>query len=100
MIIVRFKIVCQPGKTEHALAVMHDVVRPSRDLEGVTHFDIGRDIVDSDSIIATEVFEDSAAFERQGALPEVANVLAVLPELVAAPPEATVFHVSSSEALE
>ena len=100
MIVVRFKITCQPEKAEQALAVMHGVVSPSRALDGVVHFDIGRDIVDPDSIIATEVFDDAAALERQDALPEVAKVMAALPGLVAAAPEATLFHVSSSEPLD
>jgi len=52
---------------------------------------------DPNSIIATEVFEDAAARSRQESLAEVADVMAVLPNLLAAPPEATVYHVSSSE---
>jgi hypothetical protein len=48
--------------------------------------------------IATEVFEDVTARERQESLPEVAEVMTMLPDCVAAPPEATVSHVSSSEA--
>jgi quinol monooxygenase YgiN len=97
MIIVRFKIRCQPGKAEHALAVMNDVIKPSRALDGVVSFDIGRDIADPDAIIAVEVFADRAALGRQEALPEVARVMSVLPDLVAGPPEATLYEVSSSE---
>jgi len=97
VIVIRFKVQCQPGKTEHALAVLDKVVAPSRALEGVISFDIGRDIVDPNSIIATEVFEDRAALDRQESLPEVAEVMSVLPQIVAAAPEATMFHVSSSE---
>ena len=97
MIVVRFKVQCQPGKTEHALAVMQAVVGRSRALPGVISFDIGRDIIDPNSIIATEVFEDREALDRQESQPDVANVLSVLPQLVAAPPEATLFHVASSE---
>lgn len=97
MIVVRFKVTCQPGKAEQAIAVMHDVIEPSRKLDGVVHFDIGRDVADPNSIIATEVFEDSTALDRQNALPEVAKVMSVLPDLLAADPEATVYHVSSSE---
>jgi quinol monooxygenase YgiN len=97
MLIVRFKIDCQPGKTEHALALLHDVVAPSRALPGVVSFDVGRDIVEPNSIIATDVFADRGALERQESLPEVSAALTVLPQLIAAPPEATVFHVSSSE---
>ena len=97
MIVIRFKVQCQPGKTEHALAVLDKVVAPSRALDGVISFDIGRDIVDPNSIIATEVFEDRAALDRQESLPEVADVMRVLPQIIAAAPEATMFHVSSSE---
>lgn len=97
MIVMRFKVKCVPGKIEHALAVVGDVVAPSRALEGVLHFDIGRDIVDPDAFIATEVFTDREALDRQESLPEVAKVLDLLPQIVAAPPEATIYHVSAAE---
>ena len=69
MIVVRFKVRCQPGKTEHAMALMQDVIAPSRALDGVISFDIGRDIADPDAIIAVEVFADRDALDRQEALP-------------------------------
>jgi quinol monooxygenase YgiN len=97
MIVVRFKVQCQPGKTEHALAVFEEVIGPSRALDGVISFDIGRDIASPDSIIAVEVFEDRSALDRQESLPEVAKVMGVLPQIAAGPPEATIFHVASSE---
>jgi quinol monooxygenase YgiN len=98
VIVVRFKVRCQPGKAEHALGVMQDVIEPSRAIDGVISFDIGRDINDPDAIIAVEVFADRAALERQEALPEVARVMSVLPGLVAAPPEATQYEVQTSDA--
>jgi len=98
MILVRFKVRCQPGKTEHALGVMQDVIEPSRALDGVISFDIGRDIADPESIFAVEVFTDRAALDRQEALPQVARVMAVLPDLLAAPPEATLYAAHTSEA--
>ena len=97
MIVVRFKVQCQPQKTGQVMAAFEDVIVPSRAVDGVISFDIARDLVDPDSFIAIEVFEDQAALERQESLPEVAKTLAVLGESLAAPPEATVFHVSSSE---
>jgi quinol monooxygenase YgiN len=63
----------------------------------VIHFDIARDIADPNSIIAVEVFEDRAALDRQESLPEVANVMSALPQMVAGPPEGTIFEVASSE---
>ncbi|MCA1694651.1 MAG: antibiotic biosynthesis monooxygenase [Actinobacteria bacterium] len=97
MIVLRFKVKCQPEKTEQVGDAFGEVIAPARAVEGVISFDIARDLADPDSFIATEVFEDQAARDRQESLPEVEKVLAILPESVAAPPEATVFHVSSSE---
>ena len=96
MIVIRFKVQCQPARVEEALGAFAAVVPPSREVDGVISFDIARDVVDPNSIIAVEVFEDEAARERQESLPEVGRVMSLLPEIVAAPPEATVFHVSSS----
>jgi quinol monooxygenase YgiN len=97
VIVVRFKVQCQPEKTEQVMAAMEQVVAPSRALDGVVSFDIGRDLVDPNSLIATEVFEDRAALDRQESQPEVAKVLALLEESLTVEPEATIFHVSSSE---
>ncbi len=97
MIVVRFKVRCHPDRAEEARAAFEEVIAPSRAVPGVISFDIARDLADPDSFVAVEVFEDLAALERQEALPEVANTLAVLGEALAGAPEATIFHVSSSE---
>ncbi len=97
MIVVRFKVQCQPDKTEQVGAALAQVVAASRSLDGVVHFDIGRDLADPDSFIATEVFADRAALDAQEALPEVAKTLAILEESLVREPEATIFHVASSE---
>lgn len=97
MILVRFVMRCQPGKSEQVLVALQAVVPPSRALDGVVSFDIGRDVADPNVFIATEVFEDRAALDRQESLAEVVSALAVLEESLAAEPEATIFHVSSSE---
>lgn len=97
MLVVRFKVRCKSGKAEQAMAAFREVIAPSRTVEGVLSFDIGRDLSDPDSILAIEVFEDREALERQEALPEVQGVLGLMDELAAAEPEATIFHVSSSE---
>jgi quinol monooxygenase YgiN len=96
MIVLRFKVQCKPEKIEEALPAFNGVIAPSRKVEGVINFDIARDLGDPNSIIAVEVFEDHAARERQETLPEVGTVMGLLPEALAAPPEATVFEVSSS----
>ncbi len=97
MIVVRFKVQCQPDKAEQAMAAFQRVVPPSRLVEGAIHFDVGRDVTDPNAFIATEVFEDRAALDRQEALAEVQEVVGMLGDLVAAPPEATIYHVASSE---
>lgn len=97
MIVVRFNVRCRPERADEAAAVFQEVVRASREADGVVSFDIGRDLVDPDSFVAVEVFEDRAALERQEALPETQRALGLLGDLVAGPPEATIFHVSSSE---
>ena len=97
MIIVRFKIRCRTDKVDQAVSVLNDVIAPSRALPGVLNFDIGRDLSDPDCLIATEVFEDPVAMDTQESLPEVGSVLALLPDVLAAPPEATRYHVSLAE---
>jgi len=97
MIVVRFKVRCQTGKTEPLIAAFREVVAASRPLKGVVSFDIGRDLADPDSFIATEVFEDKAALERQESLAEVKKAIDLLGQILAEPPQATIFHVASSE---
>jgi len=95
MIVVRFKVRARPEKAEELRAAFQSVVAPSRKVQGALHFDIGRDVTDPNSFIATEVFEDRAALERQEALAEVQKVIALLPNVLAGDPEATIYNVSS-----
>jgi hypothetical protein len=53
-------------------------------------------VVDPNTIIAVEVFQDDDARVRQESLSEVGNVMGLLPNLISAAPEATIFNVSSS----
>lgn len=87
MIVVRFKVQCQPDATAAVADAMREVVMASGRLDGVVAFDIGTDITNANSLIATEVFEDAAARQRQESLPEVAAVMALLPTSLAGPPE-------------
>src|SRR5438132_9490131 len=63
------KVKFQPEKTEQVMAALRVVIAPARGAEGVIRFDIARDLTDPNSFIATEVFEDEAARERQESLP-------------------------------
>jgi quinol monooxygenase YgiN len=94
--VVRFLVRCQPGKAEDVMAALKDVVPPSRAMDGVISFDIGCDVTDPDVFIATEVFEDRAALDRQESLPEVARALQVFEDSLVAEPEETIFHVSQA----
>jgi quinol monooxygenase YgiN len=97
MIVIRFKVQVQPEKVEELRAAFEAVIAPSRAVSGVVSFDIARDLADPNCFVATEVFEDQAARDRQEALPAVGKVMTLLPDSLAAPPEATMFHVASSE---
>jgi quinol monooxygenase YgiN len=98
VIVVRFKVQCQPDKTAELAAAMRSVVEAARELPGLIHFDVARDLTDDDALIATEVFEDRAAMEREEALPEVARVVELMQAgALADPPEWTIFEVASSE---
>ncbi len=92
MVVVRFKVQCQPDRTEEMAAAMGAVVAPSRALPGVVHFDVARDVTDPNALIATEVFADRAAMEAQEAQAEVAAVMAVMETgALAAEPEWEVY---------
>jgi quinol monooxygenase YgiN len=75
MIVGRFKVQARPEWTERVAAAMAAVEAPSREIPGVIHFDITRSLTDPDSYLATEVFADRTAFDRQNAQPEVAALL-------------------------
>jgi quinol monooxygenase YgiN len=97
VVVLRFKVRCQPDRADALAAALAEVVPASRAVDGVVEFDIARDLTDPNCFIATEVFEDEQARARQEALPQVQRVMTLMPESVTAAPEATVFHVSSSE---
>jgi len=97
MIVVRFQVRCQAGKSGPLIAAFKDIITASRPLKGVISFDIGQDLADANTFIATEVFDDLAALERQEMLPEVHKTMALLEDVLAEPPVATIFHVASSE---
>jgi quinol monooxygenase YgiN len=92
MLVVRFKVQCQPDRTDEVLAAMRAVVEPSRALPGVVRFDVARDVTDRNALVAIEVFEDHAAMDKQESQPEVAAVIALLEGGAAtSEPEWTVF---------
>jgi quinol monooxygenase YgiN len=97
MIVLRFAARVLPDRLDEALAAFRAVVAPSRQLEGVISFDVAQDLTDPNTVIAVEVFEDQAALDRQESLPKVGVVMGLLPDALAAPPEATAFQVYAAE---
>src|SRR4051794_36494461 len=94
MIILRFKIYPKPEKSDELMAALGAIIPPARATEGVITFDIARVLVDPDAFIATAVYEDGSALERQESLAEVGRVMAMLPGSLVAPPERTIFDAS------
>lgn len=100
MIVVRFKLRCLPDKAAEVRDLLAEVQSASQAVPGVVTFDIGRDLLDANAFIATEVFDDRAALDRQEALPEVAAAMAAFDGALVASPEATIYHVEASEPYE
>ena len=94
MVILRFKIHSKPDKSDDLMAALAEIITPARATEGVINFDIARVLRDPDWFIATAVYEDGAALERQESLPEVHRVMAMLPESLVTPPERTIYDAS------
>ena len=91
MVILRFKVTSNPDKSDELMSALAEIITPARATNGVINFDIARDLLDPDSFIATAIYGDGAALERQESLPEVDRVMAMLPESLVAPPERTIF---------
>jgi quinol monooxygenase YgiN len=100
MIVVRFKMQSHPDKVDEVRSLLTDVAVASQAVEGVVSFDIGQDVTDSNSFVATEVFDDREALDRQESLPQVAAAMAAFEEALTAEPEATIFNVASPEPYE
>ena len=98
MIIVRFKMQCQPGKTEEVVAAAAATIGPTRPLPGVINYDVARDLTDSNALIVTEVYQDREAMERHESLPEVAKVIKLIQGgALTGLPEWTRYEAASSE---
>jgi quinol monooxygenase YgiN len=99
VLILRQKMRAKPDKSDELMAALAEIIAPARATEGVISLDIARVLREPDSFIATVVYEDAAALERQESRPEVHKVMAILPESLAAPLERTIFDASLDPAL-
>jgi quinol monooxygenase YgiN len=94
MVILRQKMRSKPDKTGEVMAALAAIIAPARATEGVIKLDIARDLLDPDSFVATGIYEDGAALERQESAPEVHRAMAMFTETLAAPPERTIYDAS------
>jgi quinol monooxygenase YgiN len=99
MVILRFKVQSKPAKSDEVLAVLAEIIPAARATEGVVNFDIARTLDDPDSFIATAIYDDGAALQRQESAPEVHRAMAIFPESLVAPPERTIFDASINPVL-
>jgi quinol monooxygenase YgiN len=94
VIILRFKIRSRPDRSDEVMTALTQIITPARATEGVVAFDIARVLLEPDAFIATAVYEDAAALERQESAPEVHRAMALFAEALMAPPERTIFDAS------
>ena len=99
MVILRFKVQSKPEKSDELLAVLAEIIPGARATEGVINFDIARSLDNPDSFIATVVYDDGAALERQESAPEVHRAMAIFPDSLMAPPERAIFDASINPVL-
>ena len=99
MVILRQQMRSKPERTDDVLATLAAIVPVARATPGVLSLDIARDLLDPNSFVATGVYQDPAALERQESAPEVHRAMAMFPEALAAPPERTIFDASPDPAL-
>jgi quinol monooxygenase YgiN len=99
MLILRQKMRAKPDKSDELMAALAEIIEPARATDGVISLDIARVLLEPDSFIATVVYEDGAALERQESRPEVHKVMAILQDSLAAPLERTIFDASPDPAL-
>jgi quinol monooxygenase YgiN len=65
----------------------------------VIKLDIARDLLDPESFVATGVYEDGAALERQESTPEVHRAMALFAGSLAAPPDRRIYDASRDPTL-
>lgn len=97
MIVYRVAVTVHPPEIEAARAMFTRLVTASRAVPGVISFDITQDLANPARFISIEVYQNQAAVDRQGLLPELTQVMAALGHLAAGPPAGRKFVISRSE---
>jgi quinol monooxygenase YgiN len=99
MIILHQEMRAKPEKSDELMAALAAIIPGARATEGVIKLDIARDLLDPDGFIATGVYEDSAALERQESAPEVRTAMAIFEDSLAAPPDRRIYDASREPTL-
>src|SRR3954449_6565271 len=99
MIILRQQMRSKSDRTDDVSAALAAIIPGARATQGVISLDIARDLLDPDSFVATGIYEDGAALERQESAPEVHRAMAMFAEALAAPPERMIFDASRDPTL-
>lgn len=76
MIILRQRMRSKPEKREEVMAALAAIIPSARATEGVIKLDIARDLPDPDAFVATGIYEEGAALDRQESAPEVHRAMA------------------------
>ena len=97
MIILHQEMCAKPGKCDEVMAALAAIIPGARATQGVVKLDIARDLLDS--FVATGVYEDGAALERQESAPEVHRAMAMFADSLAAPPDRRIYDASRDPTL-
>ena len=99
MVILRQQMRSKPERTDEVWAALAAIIPEARATQGVISLDIASDLLDPDSFVATGIYEDSAALQRQESSPAVHRAMAMFGEALAAPPDRMVYEASRAPAL-
>ena len=97
MIVFRVDAQVRPAMTGQARGLFRALTHASRTVPGVISFDILEDPEQPGRFVSIEVYQDQAALDRQGDLPELHAVMDALDHLLANRPDGTKFHVDTTE---
>jgi quinol monooxygenase YgiN len=99
MVILRQRMRAKPERIDDVSSALAAIIPAARATQGVISFDIAGDLLDPDSFVATGIYEDGAALERQESAPEVHKAMAMFAEGLAAPPDRTIYDALRNPAL-
>ncbi len=99
MIILHQEMRAKPENGDEVMAALASIIPGARATEGVIKLDTARDLLDPDCFIATGVYEDGAALERQESAPEVHRVMVMFADSLAAPPDRWIYDGSRDPTL-